>query len=408
MIARHIPTPDTPGARAQQWGRRGLLVAALCTGLLAASALFGCTRAPEPARTSREALGTIVTITPYGGQPASMSHAVDGAFAAIAEIERVLSAYPDVAASPNLPAQPPSLEVTSVVGFNRDPFDWHVLPPEVVQILDRVKALGVEQYFSPTLLRVMGLYDFDGKGAVPDETELARLLRAAQAFETTVTSVGLEARFADIGILGAPPDPPYSSYMAPAAGLDLSGAAKGAALDGAAGVLEGAVQEGVMSGALVSAGSTTIVIGNKPASGGDKVWRVGIEDPRDPQRIVGVVEYALGDTTSTPAGAPPLGTVSTSGDYQQAFVRDGVRYHHILDPATGKPANGMRSLTVVGAPSGLDSDILSTALFVMGIDRAESYARQHGLGLFIVDAQGRTRIVPGPEGAAYRIAASEE
>jgi len=407
MLARHIRTPDAPGTHAQQWGRRGLLVAALCTGLIAATALLGCTRAPEPARTSREALGTIVTITPYGGQPASMSHAVDGAFAAIAQTERVLSAYPDAAAAPNLSAQPPSLEVTSVVGFNRDPFDWHVLPPEVVQVLDRVKALGVEQYFSPTLLRVMGLYDFDGKGAVPDETELARLLRAAQAFETTVTSAGFEARFADIGILSAPPDPPYSSYVAPAVGLDVSGAAKGAALDSAASVLEGAAREGVMSGALVSAGSTTVVIGNKPASAGDTVWRVGIEDPRDPQRIVGVVEYALGDATSTPAGVP-LGTVSTSGDYQQAFVRDGVRYHHILDPATGKPVGGMRSLTVVGASSGLDSDILSTALFVMGIDRAESYARQRGLGLFIVDAQGRTRIVPGPAGAAYRIAASEE
>jgi len=80
-----------------------------------------------------------------------------------------------------------------------------------------------------------------------------------------------------------------------------------------------------------------------------------------------------------------------------------VLYHHILHPATGKPARGLRSLTVVGGETGLDSDILSTALFVMGVDRAEAYAREHGLGLFIVDDEGRTRIVPGPEGVAFSI-----
>jgi thiamine biosynthesis lipoprotein len=256
--------------------------------------------------------------------------------------------------------------------------------------------------FSPTMLRVVQLYDFEGGGTVPDDAKLARAVRAAQAFETRTVSVAVEGRFADTGALLADPKPAYSSFAAPAAGLDFSGAAKGLALDAALAVMQDAAEKGALDGALISAGSTTLVAGRKPTAEDAQPWHVGIEDPRDPQRIIGVVDYVPAETTAT-AGELPFGTVSTSGDYQQSFVRDGVRYHHILDPATGKPAREMRSLTVVGAATGIDSDILSTALFVMGVPRAEAYAREQGLGLFIVDAEGRTRIVPGPEGAAWKI-----
>lgn len=392
MRSRLVPptrSPCRPGTAA-----RALL--ATLAPLLVLAALTGCaTSSPEPLRVSREVLGTVVSVSAYGDDTRAIERASDDAYEAIAAAEGVLSAYPDEAADPTRPTGRRTYEVTSVVQFNRDPYQWHLLPSEAVTVLERIDALGVADYFSPSMLRVVGLYDFEGEQTVPDDDELARMTRAAQQFETRATTGGVEARFGATEILLAPPRPAYSSFAPPAVGLDLSGAAKGFALDGALRALE---RSGAVDGAIVSAGSTTVTFGEKPSAGGagskPDPWRIGIEDPRSPDKVIATVE----------ANGPV--TVSTSGDYQQAFVRNGVRYHHILNPATGRPAQGLRSLTVVGARDGLDSDILSTALFVMGPTRAEAYAREHGLGLFLVDAKGRTRIVPGPEGAAWKITAS--
>jgi len=382
-------------------------VAALLAGFVLGVLLWlpGCSaRSAEPVRDSREALGTFVTVTAYGPDRAAIQRAIDDAFDAIAGVEAQLSAYPDIAADPTSASAAPAQEATTVAQFNLAPYQWHVLPGGAVTVLDRVRELGVEDYFAPGMLRVVQLYDFEGGGNVPDSAELTRMVRAAQAFETRVVSAGVEGRFAATDVLLAPPNPAWSSFAPPAAGLDLSAALKGLALDAALAAMEDAASSGDITGALVSAGSTTLVTGRKASAGDAGPWRVGIEDPRDPKKIIGVVDYSLPSAAQGAGGeAGAFGTVSTSGDYQQSFVRDGVRYHHILEPAAGTPARGMRSLTVVGASSGLDSDILSTALFVMGVEKAETYARNHGLGLFIVDAEGRTRIVPGPKDAPWEI-----
>src|SRR5436190_15854778 len=86
---------------------------------------------------------------------------------------------------------------------------------------------------------------------------------------------------------------------------------------------------------------------------GDRPWRIGIRDPRG----AADKSFAAIDLSN--------GTFSTSGDYERAFLKDGRRYHHIIDPATGEPARGCRSVTLITDRAVL-ADALAKGVFVMG------------------------------------------
>ena len=346
--------------------RRPLTIPALVALLIALVIAAGC--APdEPVVVSREALGTVVSITAYGEDEPSVRAAIDEAYAAMAEVEAALDAYDPASA---------------VSAFNARPYDEQPLPPDAIEVLDAVEALDVVAEFSPALLGVVGLYDFEGTPSVPDDVDLALAVSAADGFVRLDEETAIFSRTMD-------PDPRLEPGGALAPGLDFGGAAKGLALDRAREALRAS---GAVDAALVSAVSTTVTLGSKPDG---SAWRIGVEDPRDESRTVAVFQFT-GD-----------GAISTSGDYQRFFEENGVRYHHILDPATGKPARGLRSLTVAGAGlSGVDSDILSTALFVRGTGEAAAYAEQAGLGLYIVDAEGRALTVPAPEDSGLVVAES--
>lgn len=369
-----------------------LAVAAALASLLA---LSGCGRVDQ-VRDAREILGTVVNITAYPAGSsegtATVTQLLETAYTRMAATEPILDAYADeqwIARRFEFGYNPqPSVAARSVLDFNTSPFFWRILPLEAEIILGRIDALGVEDYFSAGLLEVSALYSFEDGGTVPDPEVLAYMTACAETLETRTAVGGTQATF-DNTVAGAPSgletDSPYAQARA---GLDLGGAHKGYALDQAIRVLSDGT---TVSAALVTAGSTTVTTGKKPDN---EPWLIGVEDPRNPEELVATVE------------ARGAVTVSTSGDYQRYFERDGVRYHHILDPATGLPARGLRSLTVVGARSALDSDILATALFVMGSDLASRYAEENGLGLVLVDDEGRVRIVPGPEDRSWEIVAT--
>ena len=137
--------------------------------------------------------------------------------------------------------------------------------------------------------------------------------------------------------------------------LDFGAVTKGYAGQLAAERLRAA---GVTS-AILSLGGNVQTVGLKPDG---SLWNVAIRDPEDPEGYLGVL--AVGETA-----------VVTSGGYQRYFEEDGVRYIHILDPETGRPADaGLSSVTIVSA-DGLLADGLSTALYVLGLDRAEALWR---------------------------------
>lgn len=111
--------------------------------------------------------------------------------------------------------------------------------------------------------------------------------------------------------------------------------------------------------------------GGKTADSGTDNWNIGIADPDDNTDSIAVV--SLRD-----------GSVVTSGDYERFFEKDGKRYHHIFDPATGYPADsGLRGVTVID-PCSTKADALTTALFVMGLDKGMKFCEENEIAAVFI------------------------
>ncbi len=130
--------------------------------------------------------------------------------------------------------------------------------------------------------------------------------------------------------------------------IDMGGVAKGFVIDRGVGVLR---EAGIRAG-LVDAGGDLRIFGQHPYR--DR-WKIGIRHPRSHEgELMGVLETEAS-------------SIATSGDYERYFIQDGKRYHHILNPKTGYPADGCISVTIV-AESAVLADAYATAVFVLGPD----------------------------------------
>jgi thiamine biosynthesis lipoprotein len=157
--------------------------------------------------------------------------------------------------------------------------------------------------------------------------------------------------------------------------INLGGIAKGYAVDAAV----RAIRAAGVADFIVKAGGDLFAAGRR----GDRQWRVGIQDPRAPH---GQIIFDLPITDQA---------FNTSGDYERFVIRDGVRYHHILDARTGFPARAARSVTLL-APDAFTADALDTALFVLGPTRGLAIvARMPGLHAVFVDERNQVRVSPG-------------
>jgi len=235
------------------------------------------------------------------------------------------------------------------------------LPEEVAKTVDTALRIADKSNgaFDPTILPLTRLWNFDNNPTLPDPSDIMAAKVSVNYREVTIS---------EDNIVRIP-----EKY-----GLDLGGIAKGALVDSLADYLENRGYDNF----LIEAGGDILVSGLKPDN---RQWVIGIVHPRDKKEQAG--EISLGKNEGRIA-------IVTSGDYEQFFIQDGIRYHHIINPVTGYPENDVISVTVV-APTCTKADALSTAAFVMG--------RKHGLeilengkdteGLIIFEESGKLETV---------------
>lgn len=239
--------------------------------------------------------------------------------------------------------------------------DGIMVGEDTFRLVQEALALGEETdgALDITLYPVLKAWGFTTDAyRVPDEAEIKGLLEK------------VDYRMVDTDITG------YTVLMPEGMELDLGAVAKGYTGDCLLEILQG---QGVTS-AMVDLGGNVQVLGSKPDG---SPWKVAVRNPLDTGSEIGVLEIT--DKS-----------VITSGSYERYFEENGERYWHILDPANGYPAdNGLLSVTIVG-DSGVRCDGLSTALFVMGKDRAVDFWQQAGdFEMILVTEAGELYITEG-------------
>ena len=338
--------------------------------------LSGCAAPvdPDEARESIQviAMDTAMLITTYGERSPAAAYACEDV---IRDLEKQLSRTdPDSAVS--------RLNAAGTLELGE-------LDEELIPILSAAEAYRRETdgAFDITIAPVVAAWGFAGgeEYRVPGEAELQELLERVDG-----SAVRVEDRTVTLG---------------PGQAIDLGGLAKGYAADKILGVL----QEYEVPRANISLGGNVLAYGGRPDG---TPWRVGIQDPArvgEPNAFAGVLE--LTDSFAV-----------TSGGYQRYFEENGKTYHHIIDPATGYPADsGLTSVTVVAALGegdgsgfpGTMCDAYSTALFIMGEEQALAFWRDETrwgeqgcpFGLVLVTEDGRVLVT---EGLADRFTLDED
>ncbi len=269
---------------------------------------------------SRAAMGTLfdITVAVSARQSTKDAHsAIEGALAEIRKVDEMMSTWRPGSPISKLNAAPAGRPV--------------VLPKELVDVIREAKKISrlTEGKFDISFAAMDGVWDFRGDSPrVPPKAEIKKKIRLIDwesiRIDDEKSAVTLERKGMKIS---------------------LGAIAKGYAIDKAGAALE----EKGFGDYIVYGGGDLLIKGKK----GDRPWKVGIQDPRDRSRYFARLSFDR------------EGAVVTSGDYEKFFVLNGRRYHHIIDPDTGYPAQKTVSVTIF-ADTSMVADALATGIFVLG------------------------------------------
>jgi thiamine biosynthesis lipoprotein len=294
---------------------------------LAVTLLFAFAAAAHADWHAREEaiMGTRIAVEVWHDDPAEATKAIDAVIAEMHRIDALMSTYK------------PESQLSRV---NRDAAAGPVrVDAELARLVAR--ALQFSEMsggaFDVTYASVGYMYDYRA-GVHPTDAQIAAALPAINWRHVVVDQAASTIRF-----------------LRPGVRIDLGGIAKGHAVDSSIALL---AARGIRQ-ATVTAGGDSRILGDRRG----RPWVVGIRHPDDRERII--ARIPLEDAA-----------ISTSGDYERFFEEGGVRYHHIIDPKTGKSPHGVRSVTII-APESTLAEGLTKSVFILGPER----------GLPIVESQ---------------------
>jgi thiamine biosynthesis lipoprotein len=300
---------------------------------------------------SKALLDTFITITVVADSETAAGPAIDSAFARLEKFGAMINFFsPDSELS----------MVNNNAGTKATP-----VSPETLDLIDKALYVAEKSHgaFDPTIGPVMKLWDFH-ENRKPEDTEIRKNLALVNYRNVRIDRQQATVFLTRKGML-----------------LDLGGIAKGYAADLA---VEELKKQGILAGIVAVAGDIR-TFGSRPDG---TPWNIGIKNPRQ--------KTAKDEITAVVSLSGQA--ISTAGDYERFFIQDGQRYHHILNPSTGYPAYGTRSVSVVTG-MGVFADGFDNAIFVLGPEKGAKLLEQlrsdFPVDAFILYDDGTAYISPG-------------